>query len=163
MKRGNARGAKGVGHRCERGPTGSNREARKLQQKAAAFARWHERDDARVSSPVLERLGVKHFGPTLESRPIDQGSAVSALPPFATKSARDLNAAVGHERTHALHKYREKEQHPHRWHSRAWWWILRTWRASDGSVTLSALSRNEAGGRRESTFRGNHYDVGALV
>src|SRR5439155_624316 len=34
-----------------------------VQWKAAAFARWHEPDDARVSSPVL-RLGVKFPGPT---------------------------------------------------------------------------------------------------
>src|SRR5229473_3626142 len=33
------------------GPTGSNREEPEVQRKAAAFARWHEPDDARVSRP----------------------------------------------------------------------------------------------------------------
>src|ERR1700681_2310334 len=47
LKRGNARGAKGVGHRR----VNRRREEPDLQWKAAAFARWHEPDDARVSSP----------------------------------------------------------------------------------------------------------------
>src|SRR5436853_4776229 len=34
-------------------PTGGARRSPKLQRKAAAFARWHEPDDARVSSPDL--------------------------------------------------------------------------------------------------------------
>jgi hypothetical protein len=34
------------------GSTGNGREP-DVQWKAAAFARWHEPDDARVSSPVL--------------------------------------------------------------------------------------------------------------
>jgi hypothetical protein len=34
------------------GSTGNGRNP-KFQRKAAAFARWHEPDDARVSSPVL--------------------------------------------------------------------------------------------------------------
>ena len=37
----------------ELGPTGGARRSPKVQRKAAAFARWHEPDDARVSSPVL--------------------------------------------------------------------------------------------------------------
>ena len=37
----------------ELGPTGGARRSPKVQRKAAAFARWHERDDARVSSPDL--------------------------------------------------------------------------------------------------------------
>ena len=57
MKRGNARGAKGAGHRHFIGSTvvGSNRHQEELdaQWKAAAFMRWHEPDDARVSSPDL--------------------------------------------------------------------------------------------------------------
>ena len=47
------RGAKGVGHRRW---TRANRFAGGspiVQRKAAAFARWHEPDDARVSSPDL--------------------------------------------------------------------------------------------------------------
>src|SRR5215831_16089786 len=52
MKRGNARGAKGAGHRHWRGSTGQ-REEPDVQWKAAAFLRWHEPDDARVSCPVL--------------------------------------------------------------------------------------------------------------
>ena len=51
-KRGNARGAKGAGHRLEIGSTGNGRNPI-FNWKAAAFARWHEPDDARVSSPVL--------------------------------------------------------------------------------------------------------------
>ena len=35
----------------ELGPTGGARRSPKAQRKAAAFARWHEPDDARVSSP----------------------------------------------------------------------------------------------------------------
>src|SRR5882757_7866665 len=37
----------------ELGPTGGARSSPKVQRKAAAFARWHEPDDARVSSPDL--------------------------------------------------------------------------------------------------------------
>ena len=37
----------------ELGPTGGARRSPKVQRKAAAFARWHEPDDARVSSPDL--------------------------------------------------------------------------------------------------------------
>src|SRR5436190_19842498 len=37
----------------ERGPTGGAGRSPKVQWKAAAFARWHEPYDARVSSPVL--------------------------------------------------------------------------------------------------------------
>ena len=46
---GNARGAKGAGHRHL---ARVNRQ-REEPDGAAAFARWHEPDDARVSSPVL--------------------------------------------------------------------------------------------------------------
>ena len=37
----------------ELGPTGGARRSLNIQRKAAAFARWHEPDDARVSSPDL--------------------------------------------------------------------------------------------------------------
>jgi hypothetical protein len=37
----------------ELGPTGGARRSLNIQQKAAAFARWHGPDDARVSSPDL--------------------------------------------------------------------------------------------------------------
>ena len=57
MKRGNARGAKGAGHRhlarvnwCW---VNRHQEEPDVQWKAAAFVRWHEPDDARVSSPDL--------------------------------------------------------------------------------------------------------------
>ena len=52
-KRGNARGAKGVGHsRCLLGQreTGGTRLSRR---KAPAFVEWHEPDEARVSRPDL--------------------------------------------------------------------------------------------------------------
>jgi hypothetical protein len=52
MKRGNARGAKGAGHR-HLARVNRQREELEVQWKAAAFARWHEPDDARVSSPDL--------------------------------------------------------------------------------------------------------------
>src|ERR1700704_2358741 len=39
----------------ELGPTGGARRSPKVQRKAAAFARWHEPDDARVSSPESVR------------------------------------------------------------------------------------------------------------
>src|ERR1700674_1798896 len=52
MKRGNARGAKGAGHR-HLARVNRQREEPDVQWKAAAFMRWHEPDDARVSSPVL--------------------------------------------------------------------------------------------------------------
>src|ERR1019366_9248656 len=35
------------------GQLGQTRRSPKVQRKAAAFVRWHEPDDARVSSPVL--------------------------------------------------------------------------------------------------------------
>jgi hypothetical protein len=35
------------------GQLGQTRRSQKVQRKAAAFVRWHEPDDARVSSPVL--------------------------------------------------------------------------------------------------------------
>jgi len=37
----------------EIGPTGYAGKSPKVQRKAAAFVRWHEPDDARVSSPVV--------------------------------------------------------------------------------------------------------------
>ena len=37
----------------ELGPTGGARRSPKVQRKAAAFVRWHEPDDARVSCPDL--------------------------------------------------------------------------------------------------------------
>jgi len=51
-KRGNARGAKGAGHR-HWGRVNRQREEPDNQWKAAAFVRWHEPDDARVSCPDL--------------------------------------------------------------------------------------------------------------
>ena len=48
----------------ELGPTGYAGRSPTVQRKAAAFVRWHEPDDARASSPVLERLGVEFPGPT---------------------------------------------------------------------------------------------------
>src|ERR1700730_10349052 len=52
VKRGNARGAKGAGHR-HLARVNRQREEPDVQWKAAAFMRWHEPYDARVSSPVL--------------------------------------------------------------------------------------------------------------
>jgi hypothetical protein len=52
MKRGNARGANGAGHR-HWARVNRQREEPDDQWKAAAFVRWHEPDDARVSSPDL--------------------------------------------------------------------------------------------------------------
>src|SRR5260370_41992940 len=52
LKRGNARGAKGAGHR-HLARVNRQREEPDVQWKAAAFARWHEPYDARVSSQVL--------------------------------------------------------------------------------------------------------------
>ena len=54
LKRGNARGAKGAGHR-HLARVNRQREEPDVQWKAAAFARWHEPDDARVSSPESVR------------------------------------------------------------------------------------------------------------
>src|SRR5215831_7990963 len=54
MKRGNARGAKGAGHR-HWARVNRQREEPDEQWKAAAFGRWHEPDDARVSSPESVR------------------------------------------------------------------------------------------------------------
>jgi hypothetical protein len=51
MKRSNARGAKGAGHRHWIGST--EREEPDNQWKAVAFVRWHEPDNARVSRPDL--------------------------------------------------------------------------------------------------------------
>ena len=52
MKRGNARGPKGAGHR-HWARVNRQREEPDDQWKAAAFARWHEPDELRGSSPVL--------------------------------------------------------------------------------------------------------------
>ena len=49
---GNARGAKGAGHR-HWARVNRQREEPDEQWKATAFGRWHEPDDARVSSPDL--------------------------------------------------------------------------------------------------------------
>ena len=48
----NIRGAKGVGHR-HLARVNRQREEPDVQWKVAAFMRWHEPDDARVSSPDL--------------------------------------------------------------------------------------------------------------
>ena len=55
---------------CRTIRSGKNRTA--SRRKAAAFARWHEPDDARVSSPICERLGVKFPGPTRPNTKCDQ-------------------------------------------------------------------------------------------
>jgi hypothetical protein len=39
-------------------------EEPEVQRKAAAFARWHEPDDARYHVRICEGLGVKFPGPT---------------------------------------------------------------------------------------------------
>jgi len=44
---------RGQGIAVEVGPTGNAGRSPLVQRKAAAFVRWHEPDDARVSSPVL--------------------------------------------------------------------------------------------------------------
>jgi hypothetical protein len=54
MKRGNARGAKGVGHRRWMESTGNRRNSI-FWRKAAAFVRWHEPDESRGSSPESVR------------------------------------------------------------------------------------------------------------
>src|SRR6195256_2490564 len=46
---------RGWGIAVELGPTGVAGRSPKVQRKAAAFARWHEPDDARVSSPESVR------------------------------------------------------------------------------------------------------------
>src|SRR6516164_10713117 len=55
-KRGNARGAKGAGHR-HLARVNRQREEPDDQWKAAAFARWHEPDELRGSSPDLVQRG----------------------------------------------------------------------------------------------------------
>ena len=45
----------------EHGPTGSNREEPEVQRKAAAFARWHEPDDAIADSSGESVRGIQ-FG-----------------------------------------------------------------------------------------------------
>ena len=55
-KRGNARGAKGAGHR-HLTRVNRQREEPDDQWKAAAFVRWHEPDELRGSSPVLVQRG----------------------------------------------------------------------------------------------------------
>ena len=75
MKRGNARGAKGAGHR-HWARVNRQREEPDAQWKAAAFARWHEQDDARVSSRICEGLGVKFPGPTRQEHVLPQRNTV---------------------------------------------------------------------------------------
>ena len=55
MKRSNARGAKGAGHR-HLARVNRQREEPDVQWKAAAFARWHEPDDARVGKSGSVRV-----------------------------------------------------------------------------------------------------------
>ena len=49
-----------------------------MQRKGDAFLRWHEPDDARVSRPDRERLGVKFPGPTRQTRRLCAVAAQSA-------------------------------------------------------------------------------------
>ena len=63
LKRGNARGAKGAGHR-HLARVNRQREEPDVQWKAAAFARWHERMMREYQVRFCERLGVKFPGPT---------------------------------------------------------------------------------------------------
>jgi hypothetical protein len=51
-KRGNARGAKGAGHRRWMESTGNRRNSIS-RRKATAFVRWHEPDESRGSRPDL--------------------------------------------------------------------------------------------------------------
>src|SRR5271165_3408157 len=69
MKRGNARGAKGAGHR-HLARVNRQREEPDVQWKAAAFVRWHEPDDARVSSPDVcpVKAGMFSRGQTCRGR-----------------------------------------------------------------------------------------------
>src|SRR6476660_768024 len=68
MKRGNARGAKGAGHR-HLARVNRQREEPDVQWKAAALARWHEPDDA---IRFCERLGVQFPGPTRQKYVLPQ-------------------------------------------------------------------------------------------
>jgi hypothetical protein len=46
----------------EHGPTGGARRSPKVQRKAAAFARWHEPDDARFKSGSVRGSGCNSPG-----------------------------------------------------------------------------------------------------
>src|SRR6516225_2432565 len=67
MKRSNARGAMGVGHR-HLTRINRQREEPDVQWKASAFVRWHEPDDARVSCPVLRAARGAIPRPTRQKR-----------------------------------------------------------------------------------------------
>ena len=53
MKRGNARGAKGVGHSRRLLGQRETGGTQRFRRKAPAFVEWHEPDELRGSSPVL--------------------------------------------------------------------------------------------------------------
>src|SRR6516225_5301369 len=77
VKRGNARGAKGAGHR-HWARVNRQREEPDIQRKAAAFMRWHEPDDARVSSPESVRGSGCNSPGLLGHSPFRCGAAKSA-------------------------------------------------------------------------------------
>ena len=81
MKRGNARGAKGAGHR-HLARVNRQREEPDVQRKAAAFMGGTSRMTRECHVRICERLGVKFPGPTRQKRTSNSTSSMSAHRPI---------------------------------------------------------------------------------
>src|SRR5215471_5721107 len=88
MKRRNARGAKGAGHR-HLARVNRQREEPDNQRKAAAFVRWHEPDKSRGLRPVLR--GTRGEIPGAASKAVDLGGErpLPSIARFRTASISD--------------------------------------------------------------------------
>ena len=89
-KRGNARGAKGQVTDVGSEPTG-NRRSSHSRREAAAFVRWHEPDDARVSSPDVcsAKAGMFSRGQTCRGR--SQSPVVWIAEVMETESSKPID------------------------------------------------------------------------
>ena len=84
MKRGNARGAKGAGHRHWRGSTGNGRNPL-INGRRQPSCDGTSRISREAYVRFCERLGVKFPGSTRQTRPFNEVGVMSALLPIATK------------------------------------------------------------------------------
>ena len=102
MKRGNARRAKGAGHRHWVGPTGNGRSLI-ISGRRQPSRDGTSRMNREVHVRICERLGVRFPGPTRQSRRgRAKGSpALSAMPRKRRLAVKLSPFAMCHERTHA--------------------------------------------------------------
>src|ERR1700730_18416624 len=90
MKRGKCPGSEGSGSPTL-GRVNRQREEPDMQRKAAAFARWHEPDDARVSSPDVcpAKAGMFSRGQTCRGR--SQSPVVWIAEVMETESSKPID------------------------------------------------------------------------